>query len=124
MVRLLNVLIIPAIAGVAAFAQALPAEIREVLTSEFRFSPADLQNAESGRPVAKIVSTGRPDDVRMIGVIRIKTSSDEFIKAFRDVERFQAAKDVVRTGRFSTPPVEADLGGFRFGDLKKSDVLA
>ena len=111
-------------AAVIVVGQSMPAEIRAVLSSEFRFSTADLQNAEAGRPVAKMVKTGRADDVRMIGVVRIKTSSSEFIKAFRDVERFQAAKEVIRTGRFSAPPIEADLDGFRLGDLNKSDVLA
>ena len=111
-------------AGAVVSAQPLPPNLREVLSSDFHFSANDLRKAESGKPVAKMVSTGRPDDVRMVGVIRIKTSPDEFMKAFRDVERFQAAKEVIRTGLFSIPPVEADLNKFRFPDLNKADLFA
>jgi len=124
-VRHVNILLFFVAAGSARLsAQSLPPEIREGLVTEFRFSPADLQAVESGRPMAKMVSTGRADDVRMVGVVRIKVSSSEFIKAYRDIERFQASKEVVRTGLFSSPPSESDLGTFRFGDLNKSDVLA
>jgi antitoxin (DNA-binding transcriptional repressor) of toxin-antitoxin stability system len=110
--------------AIAGLAQSLPPEIRDALTAEFHFTQADLETAESGRPVAKLVPTGRPDDVRLVGVVRIKVSSDDFIKAFRDVERFQSAKEVIRTGLFSSPPVEADLAGCKFGDLNRNDLLA
>jgi hypothetical protein len=57
-------------------------------------------------------------------VILIKASSREFIKAFRDAEHFQTSKEVVRTGRFSSPPVYADFAGFHLPDLNRYDLFA
>jgi hypothetical protein len=68
--------------------------------------------------------TQKPDDVRMAGIVLIKVSSDAFINAFRDVERFQIGKEVIRTGRFSSPPVESDLAGFAFSDFQTADLHA
>ena len=97
--------------------------MRDVLTSEFRFTPADIAKIEGGRAVAKIAATGRLDDIRMAGAVLIKVSSRDFIKAFRDVEHFQMSKEVIRTGRFSNPAVEADVAGFHLPDLK-ADIAA
>ncbi len=110
--------------AVSAAAQSMPAEMREALTAEFHFTPADIAKVESGRPVAKIASTGRPDDVRMGGAILIKVSSASFIKAFRDVETFQKSGDVIQTGTFSMPPVAADIAGFQFPDLTRASIAA
>ena len=107
-----------------AAAQPMPAEMREALTVEFHFTPADIAKVESGRAVARIAATGKPDDVRMAGAILVKVSSTAFIKAFRDVEHFQMSKEVVETGRFSSPPVEADVAKFRFPDLNKAELTA
>jgi len=112
------------VTAVCAAAQSMPPEMREALVEEFHFTPADIQKAESGRPVSKMAATGRPDDVRMAGVILIKVSSSDFIKAYRDVEHFQMSKEVIRTGQFSSPPVEADLAGFHLPDLNRSDLVA
>jgi hypothetical protein len=110
--------------AVSAAGQSMPAEMREALAAEFHFTPADIGKVESGRPVAKMASTGRPDDVRMGGAILIKVSSVAFIKAFRDVERFQKSDEVIQTGTFSMPPVAADIAGFQFPDLTKASVAA
>jgi hypothetical protein len=111
------------LAGCAS-AQSIPAEMRDALVAEFHFTPADLTKVESGKAVAKFVPTGSPDDVRMAGVVLINVSSDAFITAFRDVEHFQTAKEVHQTGRFSSPPVEADLEKYDMNDLNKADLVA
>jgi hypothetical protein len=120
MTRLLLLWLVP----VFCFCQSIPVEVRDVLATEFHFSDDDFAKVESGKPVAHLVSTGRPDDVRMAGIILIKTSSDNFIKAFRDIEHFAISKEVVRTGLVHSPPIASDLAEFRVPDLRKSDVLA
>lgn len=102
----------------------MPAEMREALVAEFHFTQGEIQRAESGRPVSKMAPTGKPDDVRMAGVVLIKVSSSDFIKAYRDIEHFQISKEVVRMGQFSSPPVEADIAGFHIPDLNKNDLVA
>ena len=78
---------------------------------------------ESGQAVGKLVPTGRPDDVHMVGLVLIKTSAAEYLKAFRDIEHFAVSRDVVQTHRFSSPPQMSDLAAIRIPDLKK-DILA
>jgi hypothetical protein len=113
-----------AAAAMAGHCQSLPPEMRQGLESEFQFSADDLGRVEAGQAIARMVPTGRTDDVRMVGVVLIKTSAEEFLKAFRDIEHFAVSRDVVRTKRFSSPPLEADLAEFRIADLKKSELLA
>ena len=98
--------------------------MRDALVSEFHFSPSELNKAESGKAVAKIVPTGRADDVRMAGIVLIHVSSTDFIRAFRDIEHFEIGKEVRRTGRFSSPPTVADFGGYHLPDLNKAELFA
>jgi hypothetical protein len=105
-------------------AQDIPADMREALVSEFHFSPADLAKAEAGKAVAKMVPTGKADDVRMAGVILVHVSSTDFIRAFRDIEHFEIGKEVLRTGRFSSPATVADFGGYHLPDLSKAELFA
>ena len=97
--------------------------MRQGIESEFHFSAEDFTKVESGQAVARMVPTGKPDDVRMVGVVLIRASADQYLKAFRDIEHFAASKDVVRTKRFSSPPSEADLVDFHTADIRK-DIMA
>jgi hypothetical protein len=110
--------------GVVAAAQSMPPEMRDALVSEFQFSPSDLTRAEAGKAVARIVPTGKPDDVRMVGVVLVHVSSTDFIRAFRDIEHFEIGKEVRQTGRFSSPPAEADFAGSHLPDLNKAELFA
>lgn len=105
-------------------AQPMPALMREVLATEYQFPAAELDRAETGRAVARMVPTERRDDVRMAGVIRIKVSADEFLRAYRQIEKFEVSEEVRQTGRFSTPPSEADIAGFTLSDFTKADLQA
>jgi len=111
-------------ASFTAAAQSIPVDMRDALVVEFHFSPSDLGRAEAGKAVAKIVPTGRPDDVRMAGVVLVHVSSADFIRAFRDIEHFEIGKEVRRTGRFSSPPAESDFVGYHLPDLTRADLAA
>lgn len=101
----------------------MPAEMRQGLEREFHFTAEDIAKVESGQAIAKMAATGKPDDIRMAGVVLIKTTPAEYLKAFRDIEHFARSRDVVQTHRFSSPPVESDLTGLYTPDLKK-EILA
>jgi hypothetical protein len=102
----------------------MPAEMRDALVAEFQFSPSDLAKAQTGKAIAKMVSTGQPDDVRMAGVVLVHVSSADFIHAFRDIEHFAAGKEVRATGRFSSPPAESDFKGYHLPDLSRAELFA
>jgi len=105
-------------------AQPMPAQIREVLSKEYQFPSSELDKVERGEAVARMAPTQKPDDVRMAGVIRIQVSSDEFIRAYRQIEKFEASKEVIQTGRFSSPPSAADIAKYNSSDFTKKELEA
>ncbi len=50
----------------------MPPQMRQALEREFHFSADDIAKVEAGEAVAKMAPTGKPDDVRMAGVVVIK----------------------------------------------------
>jgi len=98
--------------------------MRDALASEFQFSSSDLSKAEAGKAVAKIVPTGKPDDVRMAGVVLVHVSSADFIRALRAIEHFASGNEVRQTGRFSSPPKEEDFAGYHLPILNKAELFA
>ena len=107
----------------SVISQSLPLEMRQALQKESAFSDEEIAKVESGQAIGKLVPTGQPDDVRMVGVVLIKTSVADYLKAFRDIEHFAISPDVVQTHRFSSPPVESDLATAHANDMKK-EILA
>ena len=112
--------LLAAAAGLAA--QPMPAQMREVLTREYQMPASDLDRAEKGHAVARMVPTESRDDVRMAGVIRIHVSADEFMRAYRRIEEFEASPEVIQTGRFSTPPVLADIANYQLPGFDAAEL--
>ena len=110
--------------ALTAVSQPVPPEMRAALISDFQFTPADLTKIETGKAVAKMVPSAKPDDVRMAGAVLIKVSSEDFIRAYRDIEHFESSKEVRQSGRFSSPPAVANLAGYHLPDLNKDEVFA
>jgi hypothetical protein len=121
---LLPSLVIAGILPGSLCAQPMPAQMRAMLAREYQFPASELDRAETGRAVARMAPTQSPDDVRMAGVIRIQVSSDEFLRAYRQIEKFEVSKEVLQTGRFSSPPSESDIAGYQFSDFTKSELRA
>ncbi|HVO96877.1 MAG TPA: hypothetical protein VMT15_02375 [Bryobacteraceae bacterium] len=94
------------------------------MENEFHFTAADIAKIQSGQPVARLVATGKPDDVRMAGIVLIRTTPEVYIAALRDIEHFRMSKEVIHMHRFSSPPVESDLIEFPLPDFTKSELLA
>ena len=68
--------------------------------------------------------TGQPGEVQMAGVVLVHVSAEDFMQAFRDIEHFEAGREVVRTGRFKSSPSPSDFGGYDLLDLSKDELLA
>lgn len=108
----------------AASAQPLPPDLRAALENNLHFTADELRNVEAGEPVARLLHSDRPDDLILAGVVRIECSSGDFIRAYKDIVRFESSKEVRRTGKFSNPPRESDLAGFHVPDLNAKELLA
>ena len=102
----------------------MPDDLRMVLVNEFHFKDTDLSKLQEGEPIARIIHGDASDDIRLAGAVLIDTDSDTFIRSFKDVVHFETSKEVIRTGKFSDPPVEEDLRDFHAPDLNKKDVMA
>jgi len=95
---------------VAAAAQlGIDAEVRKVLTTRLGFSDAELADLRGGRAVKHGLGTRAAGEVAVAGAIRIHAPKAAFLARVRDVARFKSGPGVLQIGRFSNPPVLADL---------------
>ena len=101
----------------------MPSPLRDGLESEFGFTAGDIAKVEAGEAVARMVPTGKADDVRMAGIVLIHATPEAYIAALRDIDHMPVSKEVIRTHRFSAPPVLADLNDFPLPDFTKKEVL-
>lgn len=92
-------------------AQLLPPQLKQPLAAHLKFSSAELSSIEAGRPAAHVVETGDPEDVLIVGAIRIAASPAEFVARYRNVTEFESGPGVQASGRFNTPPRIQDLAG-------------
>ena len=80
-----------------------------LLTAELRFSANDLADLELGKAVKHTLPPTSPGEVAAVGGIRINTTKERFVAAYRDIVRFKRNPNVLQIGRFSSPPALSDL---------------
>jgi hypothetical protein len=81
---------------------------RDLLRQLAQFSDSDWTSVERGEAVAKALDTD-PRHIAIVGAVRIRGSPEQLIRRYRDVERLERSALVIDVGRFSIPPVPADL---------------
>jgi len=106
----------------SATAQPLPPRLKEALQSHLRFTPAEITAVESGRAAAHIFDTGDPEDVFLVGAIRIAASPAEFVNRYRNITEFESGPSVPAGGKFSVPPQAKDLAGLSFVRDEVDDI--
>ncbi|NWF82701.1 MAG: hypothetical protein HXY18_02595 [Bryobacteraceae bacterium] len=102
------------IPGPRAAAQALPATLKGAMTGYLKFTPAEITAVEGGRAAAHIVETGDPEDVFIVGAVRVGVLPAVFVERYRNITEFESGPGIPAGGKFSTPPVEQDLSGLAF----------
>ncbi|MEJ2152577.1 MAG: hypothetical protein P8Y29_06450 [Gemmatimonadota bacterium] len=65
--------------------------------------------ARRGDPVVKILDAKDPNEVAVVGILRVESSREQLVERFRDIESFKQSPNVLQIGRFSEPPRIADL---------------
>jgi hypothetical protein len=93
-------------------AQPLPQQLKQALSSQLRFTPPELTSLEGGRAAARVMDTGDPEDVLIVGAIRIGATPSEFVARYRDITEFESGPGVSAVGKFSTPPHLKDVSKF------------
>jgi hypothetical protein len=114
-----KVVLAAAVAAALSSAQRLPDKLSQTLQKDLQFKKEDVATAEAGRTITKIVETGDPEDIFVVGVIRIATTPANFVSRYKNITEFEASPSVPAGAKFSTPPKESDVAGF---SLTKSDV--
>lgn len=85
--------------------------VRDFLQQQMGLSPADLAAVRRGTPVATLPAATDPREIAAFGVVRVNASRRVFVDAVLDIEGYMRSDTVSPVGRFSAPPVAADLDG-------------
>ncbi len=83
--------------------------LREVLVRDLAFSPNDLTDLSRGKVVRHPIGSRTAGEIAAVGAVRVNAPKAAFLTRVRDIMRFKKGEGVVEIGRFSDPPVPADL---------------
>lgn len=94
-------------------------EFEAVLSRDLGFSAGDLADLTRGKVTKHTLAPRAPEEVGVVGAIRIRGSRDRLIAAYRDIVAFRknALPPAVAVGLFSEPPDPADLDALTTDDF-------
>ncbi|MFI5179419.1 MAG: hypothetical protein ACHQO8_12690 [Vicinamibacterales bacterium] len=107
--RFVVVLVLGLAALAAVPASDLDSSVRAVLARDLRFSPSEFADLQRGRTVKHTIDTNAPGEVAVAGGVRVNAPKSALLDGLRDIVHFKRNADVLQIGRFSNPPVIADL---------------
>jgi hypothetical protein len=101
----------------------LQPEFQTILSHDLGFSSAELADLERGKVVKHILPPRAPEEVGVVGAVRIRGSRDHLIAAYRDIVTFRknASPPVLAVGRFSNWPAPSDLDALTTDDFDLRD---
>ena len=82
----------------------LQPELGAVLARDLHFSPDDLVDLQHGKIVKHTLPPAAPEEIGVVGAVRIQGSRDRLIAEYRDILMFKKSDGVLEIGRFSDPP--------------------
>jgi hypothetical protein len=88
-------------------------ELETVLSRDLLFSPTDFVDLQRGRIVTHTLPRVAPEEVGIVGAVRIQGSRERLIAAYRDIVTFVRSPAVIAVGRFSNPPDSSDLDALK-----------
>jgi hypothetical protein len=82
-----------------------------VLSQDLGFSSAELADLQRGKVVKHILPPRVPEEVGVVGAVRIRGSRDRLMAAYQDIVTFRRSvkPPVLAIGRFSEQPDSSDL---------------
>ena len=94
-------------------------EFDAVLSHDLGFSSSDLTDLERGKVVKHILPPRAPEEVGVVGAVRIRGSRDHLIAAYRDIVTFRKSVNppVLAIGRFSERLDPSDLDALTTDDF-------
>jgi hypothetical protein len=108
---------------VAAPATAAAPE-RDLLSAALaEFSPGSRAKLDKGDPIARVIDTPDNLEVIVIGLVRLSSSRERALAAFRDPQGLRPAETLRQFGRVSQPPQAGDFASFVVDPVDAKDLL-
>ena len=91
------------------------------LIAAFGLSAAEIAQIDRGQIVARTLGVTNEREVATLGVVRIRTTPENYVERLRDIARFKRTPDILQIGTFSESPREGDLAALTIeeADLKR-----
>ncbi len=82
-------------------------EPQRFLSTHGTLTPAEMGMVESGGVVVKVLPTPVKNELAILGAVRVRATTEFFLRMYRDIERFETGWGV--TKKLSVPPKRADF---------------
>jgi len=92
------------IAVAALTAQSARIDPERLLADRFKFSPAELAQARSGEPVAKMIASTDRSELAIGGAIRLDGDKNKLAAWIRNIAQFRGSAELGLTRVVSSPP--------------------
>ena len=86
-----------------------PAQVSRFLTDQLGFTTAQLRPLAAGEAVVRSLDVADSRELAVGGAVHVRVPPSFFADLLRDVTSFKRSAEILQIGRFSTPPVIADL---------------
>ena len=104
--RIAALMIVLILAPASALAQDPDNSTHMFLTGDIGLDPDELGHMDAGEVIAQELDTDIDNEAAILGVVRIRATTEFFLRMYRDIERFETGWGI--TKKFSDPPVAAD----------------
>jgi hypothetical protein len=112
-------LIVAALWSQAGPVHAPPDQLRIALN----LTSAQLQTLARGEVMVEHLPISSRDEIGVLGIVRIAVAPEVYLRAFADIELFEAGSAAAQTRRLSNPPARADLDGVALPDEDVRDMV-
>lgn len=82
---------------------------RDFLKKYAEFGERDIQRVRAGEVVVKLLQPASAKEVAVAGVVRVKATTDFFLREYCDIETFKKAPEVRKIKKLSGPPKIEDF---------------
>ncbi len=95
--------------------------LREFLERRLQVDGEEWREIQTGNPVVKIRDGREASETRLMGVVKIQGSPENFVERYRDIVAFEKGTGVLQIGRFSEPPRVEDVSSLTVdeGDIEQ-----